>query len=85
MEDALEVRIADAELAHVRERVADVVHSGAALADPLRHQARAAVEIELAHVGGMRGVGEEGERLHLAAAFELDPQQPQPAPIECTR
>ena len=50
MEDALEVRIAHADFMHMVERVADVVDAGAADADALRHEARAAMQIELAHI-----------------------------------
>ena len=64
MQDALEVRIAHADRVHVIERVADVVDARPADADALRHQPRAAVQVELAHVGRMRGIGDEGERAH---------------------
>ena len=64
MQDALEVRVAHADLAHMVEGVADVVDARAAHADALCHQARAAVQVELAHVGRVGGVGHEGERLH---------------------
>ena len=69
------MRVVDAELVHVVERVADVIDAGAALADALGDQARPAVEIELAHVGGMRRVGEKRERAHLSSAAELHPEQ----------
>ena len=68
MQDALEVRVAHADLMHVVERVADVVDARAAHADALRDQARAAVQVELAHVCRMRGIGHEGERAHGAPA-----------------
>jgi len=64
---ALEVRIAHADALHVRERVADVVDARTALADPLRDEAGAAVQVELAHEGRMGWVGQEGERAHGAA------------------
>jgi hypothetical protein len=67
VQDALEVRIAHADLFHMVERVADVVDAGAALADALCHQPRAPVQVELADVSRMRGIGEEGERAHVAA------------------
>jgi hypothetical protein len=60
------MRIAHAHFLHVIQRVADVVDACAALADALRHEARAPVEIELADVGRMLGVGKEGERAHMA-------------------
>jgi hypothetical protein len=65
MQDALEVRIAHADLLHVIEGVADVVDARTAGADPLRHKPRPAVQVELAHVGGMCGIGDEGERADL--------------------
>jgi hypothetical protein len=67
VEDALEVRIAHADLVHVLQRPADVVDARPACADALRDQARASVQIELAHVGRVRGVGDEGERAHHAS------------------
>jgi hypothetical protein len=70
MQDALEVRVAHADPVHVLERVADVVDARPADADPLRYQPRAAVQVELAHIGRMRGIGDEGERTHGSA---LDP------------
>jgi hypothetical protein len=66
VQDALEVTVVDAELVHVLERVADVVHARAALADALRNEAGAAMQIELAHVGRVRRVCEKGERAHLS-------------------
>ena len=56
------MRIAHADLVHVLERVADVVDARAARADSLRHQARASVQAELAHVRRMRRIGDERER-----------------------
>lgn len=67
MEDAFEVRIAHADLLHVVERVADVVDACAALADALRDEARAPVQVQLADVGRVLRVGEEGEGAHMAA------------------
>jgi hypothetical protein len=64
MQDALEVRIAHADRVHVVESIADVVDAGAAHADALRDEPRAAVQVELAHVGRMRGVGDEGQGPH---------------------
>ena len=65
MQDAFEVRIAHADLVHVVEGIADVVDARAAHADSLRDQARAPVQIELAHERRMGGIGDEGERLDL--------------------
>ena len=76
MEDALEVRIAHPDLVHVLERLADVVDARTARADSLRHQPRAAVQVELADVGGMAGVGDEGERAHDAPAAQPHRNQP---------
>jgi len=64
VEHALQVRIAYADFVHVLERVADVLDAGAALADALGDQASPAVQVELAHIGRMLRVGEEGERTH---------------------
>jgi len=43
VEDALEMRIAYPQLAHVREGMSDIVDRSAALADTLRDEPRAAV------------------------------------------
>ena len=64
MQDALEMRIAHADIVHVVERIADVVDARPADSDALRHQARAAVQVELAHAGRVRGIGDEGKRAH---------------------
>jgi len=61
MHHALEVRIAHADALHVLERVADVIDARTALADPLRDEAGAAVQVELAHKGRMGRVRQEGE------------------------
>jgi hypothetical protein len=68
VEDALEVRIAHPDVVHMVERLADVVDARAARADSLRHQPRAAVQVELADIGGVAGIGDEGERAHGAPA-----------------
>lgn len=68
MEDALQVRIAHSDLVHVVERLADVVDARTARADALRYETRAAVQVELADIGGMAGIGDEGERAHGASA-----------------
>src|SRR5574341_2278223 len=70
MKNALEVRVAHADLVHVLERVADVVHAWPAHADALRHEARASMQVELAHVGRMRRVGDERERIHRSARLK---------------
>ena len=64
MQDAFEVRVAHADLVHVLKRVADVVDARAANADALCDESRAAVQIELAHVGRMLRIGDECERAH---------------------
>ena len=64
MQDALEVRIAHAHFVHVVERVADVIDARPPSADSLRHEARAAVQVELAHVRRVRGIGDERKRTH---------------------
>ena len=70
MEHVLEVRIAHADLVHVLEGVANVIHARPALANPLRHQARAPVQVELAHVRGVSRIGDKSERLYPAAAAQ---------------
>ena len=75
MEDALEVRVSHADFMHVIERPADVVDTRPARADALRDQARAAVQIELTHVGRMPGVGNERERAHHAPAGQAHRDQ----------
>ena len=67
MQDALEVRVAHADRVHVIECVADVVDARPADADALRHQPRAAVQVELAHVGRVRRIGDESQGLHFTA------------------
>ena len=61
------MRIAHADLVHVVERVADVIHTGAALADALGDEPGAAMQVQFAHVGRVRRVGDEGERTHAPA------------------
>jgi hypothetical protein len=67
VEDALKMGIAHPDLVHVLEGVADVVDARAADADALGHEACAPVQVELAHVGRMCRVGNEGERAHQAS------------------
>jgi hypothetical protein len=64
------MRIAHAEIVHVIEGVADVVHAGAALADALRHEPGAPVQVELADVGRVGRIGEEGEGMDPPPAAE---------------
>jgi hypothetical protein len=66
VEDALEMRIAHADLVHVVERIADVVDAWTARADSLGDEARAAVQVKLAHVRRMRRIGDERERAHCS-------------------
>ena len=69
------MRIAHADLVHVGEGVAYVIHAWAARADSLRHQARAPVQVELAHIGGMQRVGYESERAYFLARREAHRNQ----------
>jgi len=62
------VRIAHAHLVHVIEGVADVIDTRSALADALGDEARPTMQVELAHVSGVAGIGDEGERPDPAAA-----------------
>lgn len=66
MEDALEMRIAHADIVHVVERIANIVDARSADSDALRHQARTAVQVELTDVRRVRGVRDESERANLA-------------------
>jgi len=69
------VRVAHAHLVHVVERVLDVVDAGPAHADTLRHELRAAVQVELVDIGGMRRVGDERQRSDGSAAAQPDRDQ----------
>jgi hypothetical protein len=60
----------------VLERVPDVVGAPAALADALRHQLGAAVQVELATVLRMVGIGDEGQRPDAAPARDAHGHQP---------
>jgi hypothetical protein len=66
VEDALEMRIAHADIVHVVERIANIVDARSADSDALRHQARTAVQVELTDVRRVRGVRDESERANLA-------------------
>jgi len=70
VQHALEVGVAHPGPVHVVERVLDVVDAGAADADSLRHQPRAAVQVELAHVARVQRVGEERQRPNRAPAAQ---------------
>ena len=50
------------------EGAANVVDTRAALADALGDQPCAAMQVQLAHVGRVARVGDEGERMYRAAA-----------------
>ena len=76
------MRIAHADVVHVVERVADVVDARPANADALRDQPRAAVQIELAHEGRVRWIGDESERAH---GPRLDPYRDQPRLVDAPR
>jgi len=69
-QDAVEVRIAHAELVHVGERVAQVIDIAAALADALRDERRGARHVEVAGELPVPGVGDESEGADLAAAAD---------------
>jgi hypothetical protein len=70
------MRIAHADLVHVFERIADVIDARPTHSDALRHQPCAAVQVELAHVGRVSGVGDEGKRAHLAPRGETHRDEP---------
>jgi hypothetical protein len=76
VQDAFEVRIVHADLLHMVERIPDVVHARAPLADALGDQARAPVQVELADIRGMRRIGEEGEGAHVPAGTQGGSHQP---------
>lgn len=59
------MRIAHADFVHVIERFSDVVDARPARTEALCDQPRAAVQVELAHVGGMRGIGDESQGAHF--------------------
>ena len=69
------MRIAHADFVHVVEGLADVVDARAARADSLRHQPRAAVQVQLRDISRVRRVGDEGERAHRAPAGQLHRDQ----------
>ena len=71
MQDAIEMRIAHSELVHVRERVSDIVDRSTALADSLRDEPGAAVQVELAHISGMRRICEKREGRNLPSCRDL--------------
>jgi hypothetical protein len=64
------MRIAHADVVHVVERVADVVDARAAHADALRNQARASLQVELAHIGGMIRIGDERQGFDVTTRSE---------------
>jgi len=68
VQHALEVRIAHAHLMHMIERVADVVDARTPLPDALGDQPRPAMQVELANVSGVSGIGDEGERSNPPAS-----------------
>ena len=65
------MRVAHADIMHVVDRIADVLDARPAHSDSLRHQPGAAMQVQLAHVGGVRRIGDEGKRAHLPARCEL--------------
>ena len=76
------MRIAHADVMHVIERVADVVDARPADADALGDEPRASMQVQLAHVGGMSGVGDERQGAH---GFAPDPDRDQPRLIHPSR
>jgi hypothetical protein len=82
MKDALEMWIAHADIVHVIKGVADVIDARTAHADALRHQACTAVQVELAHIGRVRGIGDEGEGAH---GLVLDLHRNQPRLVDAAR
>ena len=77
------MRIAHADLVHVVERMADVVDARSAHPDALRHQPGAAMQVKLAYIGGVRGIGDEGERANLAPRRE--PYRDEPRLVHAAR
>ena len=73
------MRIAHADRVHVVEGIADVVDAVPAHADALRDEPRSAVQVELAHVGRMGRVGDEGQRAHRPV---FQPHRNQPGLID---
>ncbi len=67
--------IAHADLVHVVERVANVVDARTARADSLRDQARAAVQVEFAHIGRVHRVGDERQGTDFLAGGETHRNQ----------
>jgi hypothetical protein len=68
VQDPLEVRIAHAHVVHVVEGVPDVIDTRPALADALGDEARPAMQVELANVGGMTRIGDKRECSDPAAS-----------------
>jgi hypothetical protein len=56
------MRVAHADLVHVVEGIADVIDARPPLADALRDEPGAAMQVELANVSRVGGIGDEGER-----------------------
>jgi len=83
VQDALEVRVAHADFVHVVERVLDVIHARPADADALRDESRAAVQVELAHIGAMRRVGKKRQRSDRAPAAQ--PHRDEARPVHAPR
>jgi hypothetical protein len=66
------MRVAHAELMHVVEGVADVIHARPTLPDALGHQARTPMQVELPDVRRVAGIGDEGERPDAPAPARAD-------------
>jgi hypothetical protein len=71
-QDAVQVRIAHAELVHVGERIGQVIDVAAALADALRDEFGGALHVEIAGELSVAGVGDKGEAADLAATADAD-------------
>jgi hypothetical protein len=65
---ALKVRIAYAKGVHMLDGIADIVDARAAHPNALHHHPCPSMQIELAHVGRVFGIGKKGERAHAAPA-----------------
>ena len=70
------MRIAHAHLAHVLERIADVIDARPAVADALRDQPCAPVQIEFAHIRRVLGIRDESKRAHLLPVRKTNRNKP---------
>jgi hypothetical protein len=77
-QDAIQVRVAHAELVHVGQRIAQVIDVAAALADTLCDEHGGAVHIEIPGELSVPGVSDEGEGADLAAAADAHAHEARP-------